>query len=71
MSVPSALIWNWRSGFGICFTQTMMFKATMGVGKIGRYFNVAQGDKGRGVTNGALLPNSQAGSRFMGVAGVV
>ena len=49
----------------------MMFKATLGVGKIGRYFNVAQGDKGERVTNGALLPNPQAGSGFMGMVGVV
>lgn len=49
----------------------MMFKATMDVGKIGRYFNVAQGDKGGRVTNGALLPNPQSTSGFMGMAGVV
>src|SRR3989442_14596836 len=37
MSFPSGAIWNWRSGFGICFRQTTMFKATAGGRRDGRY----------------------------------
>src|SRR2546428_13461817 len=40
MSFPSGAIWNWRSGFGICFRQTTMFKATAGGSGDGRYLPV-------------------------------
>src|SRR5437667_5402256 len=74
MSFPSGAIWNWRSGFGICFRQTTMFKATAGGRRDGRYLTVspdarrdgrpamAIGPPGRpsaAVSRAALVPSAQ------------
>src|SRR5213594_3668930 len=61
MSFPSGAIWNWRSGFGICFRQTTMFKATAGGRRDGRPA-MAIGPPGRpsaAVSRAALVPSAQ------------
>src|SRR5713226_5859606 len=47
MSFPSAAIWNWRSGFGICFRHTTTLRATATARRNGRYLKVPQ-SSGRG-----------------------
>src|SRR3989454_11914563 len=41
MSFPSGAIWNWRSGFGICFGQPPMLKAAAGGRRGGRCLTVS------------------------------
>src|SRR5256712_13960328 len=56
MSFPSGAIWNWRSGFGICFRQTTMFKATAGGRRDGRYLNVSPAARNDGRPAMAIGP---------------
>src|SRR5881628_2225619 len=41
MSFPSGAIWNCRSGFGICFKHTTMFRGTARGRRRGRYIIVS------------------------------
>src|SRR5256712_4954373 len=74
MSFPSGAIWNWRSGFGICFRQTTMFKATAGGRRDGRYLTVSpdarrdgrlamaigsRGEPSEAVPSAPLVPSAQ------------
>src|SRR5438093_7546381 len=48
MSFPSGAIWNCRSGFGICFKHTTMFRGTARGRRRGRYLIVSCDSLGDG-----------------------